>query len=53
MNGELYLSAILDLYDCRIVAHVIRERNDNALVFDTLDAAIATNLDARPLFSSD
>lgn len=40
---KLYLSAILDLYDRRIVAFVIRDRNDNPLVFDTLDAAIKAN----------
>lgn len=58
VNGELvkhkvYLSAILDLYDRRIVAYVIREHNDNSLVFDTLDAAIAANPDAHPQFHSD
>ena len=50
---KVYLSAILDLYDRRIVSFVIRDRNDNALVFDTLDAAIAANPDAHPLFHSD
>lgn len=30
---KLYLSAILDLYDRRIVAYAMSERNDNALVF--------------------
>jgi len=50
---KLYLSAILDLYDRKIVAFVIRDRNDIPLVFDTLDAAIAANPDAHPLFHSD
>ncbi len=50
---KIYLSAILDLYDRRIVAYVIRDRNDNPLVFDTLDAAIAANPGAHPLFHSD
>lgn len=50
---KVYLSAILDLYDRRIVSYVIRDRNDNPLVFDTLDAAIAANPDAHPLFHSD
>ena len=50
---KVYLSAILDLYDRRIVAFVIRDRNDNPLVFDTLDQAIAANPDAKPLFHSD
>lgn len=50
---KVYLSAILDLYDRRIVAYIIRDRNDNPLVFDTLDAAISANPDAHPLFHSD
>ena len=50
---KVYLSAILDLYDRRIVAYIIRDRNDNPLVFDTLDAAIKANPDAHPLFHSD
>lgn len=50
---KIYLSAILDLYDRRIVAFVIRERNNNPLVFDTLDAAISAHSDAHPLFHSD
>ena len=50
---KLYLSAILDLYDRRIVSFVISERNDNPLVFKTLDKAIKANLDVHPLFHSD
>lgn len=50
---KVYLSAILDLYDRRIVAFVIRDRNDNPLVFDTLNQAIAANPGAKPLFHSD
>ena len=50
---KIYLSAILDLYDRRIVSYIIRDRNDNPLVFDTLDAAIAANPNAHPLFHSD
>lgn len=53
MKHKVYLSAILDLYDRRIVSYVIRNSNDNPLVFDTLDAAIAANPDAHPLFHSD
>lgn len=49
----MYLSAILDLYDRRIVSYVIRDINNNALVFDTFDNAIASNPDARPLCHSD
>ena len=36
---KIYLSAILDLYDRRIVSYVIRDRNDIPLVFDTFDLA--------------
>ena len=50
---KLYLSAILDLYDRRIIAHVISEWNDNPLVFKTLDKAVEANPDAHPLFHSD
>lgn len=50
---KVYLSAILDLYDRRIVAHVIHDRNDNSLVFDTFDQAAAANPGATPLFHSD
>ena len=50
---KVYLSAILDLYDRRIVSFVIRDRNDNPLVFQTFDKAIAANPDAKPLFHSD
>ena len=50
---KIHLSAILDLYDRRIAAFVIRDRNDNPLVFDTFDAAVAANPDAHPLFHSD
>ena len=50
---KLYLSAILDLCDRRIVSYVLSERNDNPLVFKTLDKAIQANPDAHPLFHSD
>ena len=50
---KVYLSAILDLYDRRIVSFVIRDRNDNPLVFETFDLATAANPDAHPLFHSD
>lgn len=50
---KVYLSAILDLYDRRIVAFVIRDSNDNPLVYDTFDAAVSANPDAHPLFHSD
>ena len=50
---KVYLSAILDLYDRRIVSYVIRDRNDNPLVFQTFDNAMKDNPDAHPLFHSD
>lgn len=50
---KVYLSAILDLYDRRIVSFVIRDSNDNPLVFDTFDAAITAYPLAHPLFHSD
>ena len=39
--------------DRRIVSYVIRDRNDNKLVFDTLDKAVLENPNAHPLFHSD
>ena len=50
---KIYLSAILDLYDRRIVAYKISEHNNNTLVLDTFDNAIAAEPDAHPLFHSD
>ena len=50
---KLYLSAILDLCDRRIVSYVLSERNDNPLVFKTFDKAVKANPDAHPLFHSD
>ncbi len=50
---KVYLSAILDLYDRRIVSYVIGDHNNNALVFDAFDTALSTNPDASPLFHSD
>ena len=50
---KVYLSAILDLYDRRIVAYMIGDRNDNPLVMNTFDAAVAVESDAHPLFHSD
>ncbi|WP_370736988.1 transposase [Desulfitobacterium hafniense] len=43
----------MDLYDRRIVSYSIRDSNNNALVFDTFDAAIEANPDAHPIFHSD
>ena len=50
---KLYLSAILDLCDRRIVSYVLSEHNDNPLVFKTFDKAVQANPDAHPLFHSD
>ena len=50
---KVYLSAILDLYDRRIVAYKIGDRNDNPLVMNTFDEAVALEPDAHPLFHSD
>ena len=50
---KLYLSAILDLYDRRIVAYKIGTSNNNQLVFETFDEAVANNPKAHPLFHSD
>ena len=53
VKKKVYLSAILDLYDRRIVSYVISDSNNNALVFDTFDDAVRRNPDAHPLFHSD
>ena len=50
---KVYLSAILDLYNRRIVSFIIRDSNNNALVFDTFDKAIKENPGATPLCHSD
>jgi transposase InsO family protein len=50
---KIYLSAILDLYDRRIVSFVIGNSNNNALVFDTFDRANIENPGATPLCHSD
>lgn len=50
---KIYLSAILDLGDKRIVSFIIGDHNNNQLVFRTFDTAVAANPDAHPLFHSD
>ena len=50
---KIYLSAILDLYDKRIVSFVIGDHNNNPLVFETFDKALEHNPDAHPIFHSD
>jgi putative transposase len=53
-NGKkAYLSAILDLGDRSIVSYVLGHTNDNQLVFETFDIAVAANPAAKPLFHSD
>ena len=50
---KVYLSAILDLYDRRIVSYMIGDHNDNPLVMNTFDAAVALEPNSHPLFHSD
>nr|WP_207719200.1 IS3 family transposase [Sellimonas intestinalis] len=50
---KIYLSAILDHYDRRIVSYVIGDSNDNPLVFETFEKAITENPGATPLCHSD
>ena len=50
---KLYLSAILDLCDRRIVSYVLSEHNDNSLVHKTFEKAVKANPDAYPLLHSD
>lgn len=52
-SKKLYLSAIIDLYDRSIIAHMLSTRNDNVLVFETYKSAIAANPDAKPILHSD
>ena len=50
---KLYLSAILDLCDHRPAAYVLSDHDDNAIVFNTLDAALENNPGVQPLLHSD
>ena len=50
---KVYLSAILDLFVRRIVAYRIGDHNDNPLVMNTFDEAVAAEPEAHPLFHSD
>lgn len=50
---KIYLSAILDLYDRRIVSFEIGDSNNNALVFANFKDAVANNRNAHPLLHSD
>ena len=49
----MYLSAILDLCDRRLVAYKIRNHNDNELVMATIDEAVGKEAGAHPLVHSD
>ena len=56
VNGEkhrLYLSAILDLYNRRIVAYTIGDSNNTELVYNMFDFAVKNNPKAHPIFHSD
>lgn len=56
VNGEkhrLYLSAILNLYDRRIVAYTIGDSNNTELVYNMFDFAVKNNPKAHPIFHSD
>jgi len=48
-NKRAYLSTILDLYDRKVVAYKISKFNNNQLVLDTLNEAIAKRKDAQNL----
>ncbi len=50
---KIYLSAILDLYDRRIIAYKIGDSNNNELVFSTFDEAVSLYPNAKPIFHSD
>lgn len=48
-----YPRAILDICDQYIVSYILSERNDDPLVFKTLDKAVQANPNVHPLFYSD
>ena len=48
-GSRAYLSTILDLYDRKVVAYKISKNNDNQLVVDTLNEAIAKRKDVYGL----
>ena len=50
---KAYLSAILDLHDKSIVAHVLSRFNDNSFVFRTLELALEMAPGATPMIHSD
>ena len=50
---KAYLRAILDLGDNSIIFYVLGRSNNNQLVFETFDLAVAENPNVSPLFHSD
>ena len=53
VTQSVELFCTYDLCDRRPVAFVYSTRNDNPLVFDTFDKAVAANPGATPLLHSD
>lgn len=53
MSQKAYLSVIKDLYGGSIIAYQISQRNDTAMVMDTLHQAHQANPQAMPLIHSD
>ena len=52
-KGKVYLSAILDLCDAMPVSFSIGDHNDNSLVMESFDKALAARPGATPIFHSD
>ena len=48
-SSRAYLSTIIDLYDRHVVSYVISKHNDNKLVMDTLNKALAKEKDVKGL----
>ena len=48
-GSRAYLSTIIDLYDRHVVAYKISKHNDNKLVIDTLNDALAKEKDVQGL----
>lgn len=53
MSQKAYLSVIKDLYGGSIIVYQISQRNDTAMVMDTLHQAHRANPQAMPLIHSD
>ncbi|MBC1530149.1 IS3 family transposase [Listeria booriae] len=52
-HEKAYISAIIDRYDMSIISYVISRRNDNQLVMDTVQLAMNSNRNTRPIIHSD